>query len=244
MQQSHHRAFLARAEAGLTTVELRNAREPWQICGTVFAVSRSSAIVFQGALSDGAWNLSDPSALTSAKVPLRGHRSDLTWLCVGRAANSACSQGNRGGAEAPPCFVQSRGSRAAAFEAIMATPVLLLHEALYRIVRSRDSVSERAQRAERVILHYVGACGRAAALDPHQPGTSRSEVDGAMNQLENVLQAWKRLGCEAGLVCDRVLDVVLRQRLEIASDRRIEDAVPASRARQGGTSPVLWGQGA
>jgi hypothetical protein len=117
----------------------------------------------------------------------------------------------------------------AGIEAPMAKPhIVLFHEALYRIVRARGFVGDRAERARSAIGSYVRILKRAAALASDGAIIDKAMIEAELIELESKLKAWKLLGSETALVCDAALAVIRRERVENLCDRRITDLVPQS----------------
>jgi hypothetical protein len=109
----------------------------------------------------------------------------------------------------------------------MAKPqIVLFHEALYRIVRARGLVGDRAERARTAIGSYVHILKRAAALRSEGTNIDKPMIDAELIELENKLKQWRLLGSEMALVCDAALAVVRRERVENLCDRRIADVFP------------------
>jgi hypothetical protein len=109
----------------------------------------------------------------------------------------------------------------------MAKPqVVLFHEMLYRIVRARGIVGDRAEKARTAIGCYVRILKRAAGLGSDAASIDRNMVDLELIELEEKLKQWRLLGSEIALVCDAALAVVRRERVENLCDRCIADIVP------------------
>lgn len=109
----------------------------------------------------------------------------------------------------------------------MAKPqIVLFHEALYRIVRARGLVGDRAEKARTAIGSYVRILKRAAALRSEGANIDKPMIDAELIELENKLKQWRLLGSEIALVCDAALAVVRRERVENLCNRRIADVFP------------------
>jgi hypothetical protein len=109
----------------------------------------------------------------------------------------------------------------------MAKPqVVLFHEMLYRIVRARGMVGDRAEKARTAIGCYVRILKRAAGFASDAVSIDRNMVDIELIELEEKLKQWKPLGSEIALVCDAALAVVRHERVENLCDRCIADIVP------------------
>lgn len=108
----------------------------------------------------------------------------------------------------------------------MAKPqIVLFHEALYRIVRARGLVGDRAEKARTAIGSYVRILKRAAALRSEGANIDKPMIDAELIELENKLKQWRLLGSEIA-VCDAALAVVRRERVENLCNRRIADVFP------------------
>ena len=109
----------------------------------------------------------------------------------------------------------------------MAKPqIVLFHEALFRIVRARGLVGDRADKARTAMGSYVRMLKRAAGFAAHGASIDRGMIDRELTQLEDKLKQWKLLGSETSLVCDAALAVVRRERVENLCDRRVTDLLP------------------
>jgi len=106
----------------------------------------------------------------------------------------------------------------------MAKPqIVLFHEALYRIVRARGLVGERAEKARTAIGSYARILKRAAGFGSDGANVDKAMIEDELTQLENKLKQWRLVRSETALVCDAALAVVRRERVENLCDRRITD---------------------
>jgi hypothetical protein len=119
----------------------------------------------------------------------------------------------------------------------MAKPPVLFHEALFRILRARGLVGERAEKARAAIASYMRALEQAAAAGPHAAALDREMIDDELIELEEKLKQWRLLGAECALVCDATLAIVRRERVENLWNRRnAAVALPIDSARSSQTT--------
>ena len=109
----------------------------------------------------------------------------------------------------------------------MAKPhIVLFHEALRRIVCARGLIGERAEKARAAIGCYTRILKRAAGFGSDGASINRTMIEVELIEIENKLKQWKLLGSDTALVCDAVLAMIRRERVENLCDRRIRDVLP------------------